>query len=73
VQQPDDTNVLDLNKALADFNNQSDSNAINFTKVLADNVIPLDNVDIFDGSTHSFIKAITDTALPIESKVIDKI
>ena len=71
VQQPDDTDVLDLNKVLADFNNQLDSNTIDFIKVLADDAEALDNIDVFDGSTHSFIKVVGDTALPIESNVIE--
>ena len=70
VQQPDDTDVLDLNKALADLNNQSDSNTIDFTKVLSDNATPLDNIDVFDGSTHSLAKVVADTAPPTDSKII---
>jgi hypothetical protein len=71
VQQPEDLDVFDLNKALADFNDPLDSNIIDFIKVLADNAAPLDNIDVFDGSTYSFIKVVDDTALPIESNVIE--
>jgi hypothetical protein len=61
VQQPDDLDVFNFNKALADFNDPLDLNIINFIKVLSDNAVPLDNIDVFDGSTYSFYKNINDS------------
>lgn len=68
VQQPEDSDVLDLNKALADFNDPLDSNIINFTKVLADNATPLDNIDVFDGSTYSLIKNLPNDSIFTEDQ-----
>jgi hypothetical protein len=48
-----------------------DSNIIDFIKALADDTAALDNIDVFDGSTHSFTKVVGDTALPIELNAIE--
>ena len=68
VQQPDDSDVFDLNKVLADFNDSLDSNIIDFTKVLADDAEALDNIDVFDGSTYSFTKNLPNVSIFAEDQ-----
>lgn len=71
LPQPDDVYNWNVNKLLTDFNNQSDSNIIDFIKVVADSAVPLDNIDVFDGSTHSLAKVLGDFITPTESNIID--
>ena len=68
VQQPDDADVFDLNKALADFNDPLDSKLFDFIKILADDATPLDNIEVFDGSTYSLIKNMPNDSIFVEDQ-----
>ena len=57
-----DFTSFNTNKVLVDIQEgQSDSVALSFTKFLSDIVTALDLAEVFDGSTYSLIKSLSDT------------
>ena len=47
-----------------------DISTFDFIKALADTAVTLDNIDIFDGSTYTIVKALQDTQVINENKAI---
>jgi hypothetical protein len=66
-----DNDTIQFTKSRSDSVSPIDDiSTFDFNKVLADTAITLDNIDIFDGSTYTIVKALQDTQIIAENKAI---